>query len=371
MSRRQNMRYVVTGGGTGGHIYPALAIAKTIMKHQSDAEILYIGTKHGLESEIVPREGFEFKTIRIQGFRRKLSRDTFKSACMIFRGMKDAKRILKEFKPDIVIGTGGYVCGPVVYQASRLKIPTVIHESNAFPGITNKILAKKVDKILVSFDEANKRFKRPERTVLTGNPIREDFLKVTDEEANRVIDKIAGKKLIFSFGGSGGQKSINLAILDLIERFNDSKYQLIHVTGKNRYEDFMRLVDDKNIKVNSQVKILPYMYAMPEVMKLSDLVIISAGALGISEVTALGVPAIVIPKSYTTENHQEYNARVIEENGAGRMILESDLSSDKLWKIINQILVDEKGYTKMVENSLKLSEVDATEQIYKEIESMI
>lgn len=365
------MKYVVTGGGTGGHIYPALAIAKTILKHEPEAEILYIGTKHGLEAEIVPREGFRFESIRIQGFRRKLSKDTIKSACMIFKGMRDARRILKEFNPNIVIGTGGYVCGPVVYQASRLNIPTMIHESNAFPGITNKILAKKVDKILVSFEEASKRFNKPNQTVLTGNPIREDFLKVTKEEANRVIDKIEGKKLIFSFGGSGGQKSINLAVLNLIKQFENSQYQLIHVTGKNRYEDFMKLVDDNHIEINKQVKILPYMYAMPEVMKLSDLVIISAGALGISEVTAMGVPAIVVPKAYTAENHQEYNAKVIHDNNAGKMILEKDLSSDSLWETINEILQDEEKYKKMVKNSIRISEVKATEQIYKEIERMV
>lgn len=365
------MKYVVTGGGTGGHIYPALAIANSIKEHDDNAEIIYIGTEKGLESEVVARTDFKFETIRIQGFSRKLGLDTLKSILMIFKGLSDSKKILKRFKPDIVIGTGGYVCGPVVYQASKLGISTVIHESNAFPGMTNKILGKKVDKILVSFDEAKVRFKRPEITVLTGNPIRREFLKITEQEAMEKINKQIGKKLIFSFGGSGGQKSINLAILDLIEKFKDSEYQLIHVTGKKRYDDFMNLVREKNIEINDQVKILPYMYEMPEILKLADCVIISAGALGISEVTSMGVPAIVIPKAYTAENHQEYNAKVIDSNGAGKMILEKNLTKDVLWEKLMDIFKDDDEYSDMVKNSYALSKVEATEEIYNEIESMI
>lgn len=365
------MKYVVTGGGTGGHIYPAIAIAKSIKKHDKDAKIIYIGTEKGLESEIVPRENFEFKTVRIQGFSRKLSIETFKSLFMIIQGLLDSKKILKKFKPDIVIGTGGYVCGPVVYQANKMGIPTIIHESNAFPGITNKILSKKVDKILVSFEEAKKRFAREDITVLTGNPIREDFLEITEENARKIVNKLETKKLIFSFGGSGGQKSINLAILELLEQIEGSPYQLIHITGKSRYEDFMKLVKNRNIKIGNQVQILPYMYEMPEVLKLSDCVIISAGALGISEVTAMGVPAIIVPKAYTAENHQEYNGKVIEDNNAGKMILEKNLTKDVLWQAIKDIFKNKENYCNMVENSFKLSKIQATEKIYFEIESMI
>lgn len=202
------MKYLITGGGTGGHIYPALAIAWEIKRRNKDAEILYVGTKKGLESELVPKEGFEFKTIRVQGLPRKLNRKAIKAMKELLLGIKDAKKIIHDYKPDVVIGTGGYVSAPVVYAASKKHIPSLIHEQNAFPGITNKILSRYVDKVLITFEESKKYFKYPEKIVLTGNPIRRDILVVDKRKAYFELKVNPNKPFILSFGGSGGQKSL-------------------------------------------------------------------------------------------------------------------------------------------------------------------
>ncbi|HAA64214.1 MAG TPA: undecaprenyldiphospho-muramoylpentapeptide beta-N-acetylglucosaminyltransferase, partial [Thermoanaerobacter sp.] len=195
------MKYLFAGGGTGGHIYPAIAIAKEILKNEKDAQILFVGTKKGLENELVPREGFELKTITVQGFKRKLSLDTLKTIYKAMVGLKEAYDILKEFKPDVVIGTGGYVGGPVLMMAALKGIPTLIHEQNAFPGLTNKVLSRFVKVVAVSFEESVKYFKNKEKVVVTGNPIRRELLKVTKEEGLKNLGFYSDKPLIVSVGG--------------------------------------------------------------------------------------------------------------------------------------------------------------------------
>ena len=365
------MRYLITGGGTGGHIYPALSIANELKKRHRNAEILYVGTDKGLEAKLVPREGFEFKTIRVKGMPRKINKESFIAMKELFLGLKDSKKIIDEFKPDIVIGTGGYVCGPVVYKAAKKKIPTVIHEQNAFPGMTNKILSKYVDRVMITFEESKKYFKYPDKIVLTGNPIRSDILEVDVKKAYKDLNVDPKIPLIISFGGSGGQKKLNDAFIYIIEKnIYNKELQFIHITGERFYEDFMKKLEEKNLVLGKNIQVLPYFYDMPKGLNIADLVITSAGAITLSEISAIGVPAILIPKGYTAENHQEYNARAFEVKGAAKVILEKDLTGHKLNEIINNIIKDKDKLREMSINSKKLGNINSAKKIVDIIDSI-
>ncbi|MEW8973303.1 MAG: undecaprenyldiphospho-muramoylpentapeptide beta-N-acetylglucosaminyltransferase [Tissierellaceae bacterium] len=366
------MKYLISGGGTGGHIYPALAIAKEIKLNDRDADILYVGTKKGMESELVPKEGIKFKTIRVEGMPRKLNKDSFIALKELFNGLRDSNRILKEFKPDVVIGTGGYVSGPIVYRAKKKKIPAIIHEQNAFPGITNKILSRYVDRVAVTFEEAIKYFKHPEKVVLTGNPIRREIVDIDRESAYSKLNIDKKIPFILSFGGSGGQKKLNTAIMEMIDKVSDNEdIQLIHITGKRWYRDFMSELEKKKIKLKDNIRILPYLYEMPQALNIADIVIASSGAITLAEISAIGVPSILIPKSYTAENHQEYNARAFENKNAAIVILEKDLNGKLLNKTISDLIDDKRRLKEMANNSKKLGNIDATAKIVDIIEELI
>lgn len=357
------MRYLISGGGTGGHIYPALAIAWEIKRRNKDAEILYVGTEKGLESELVPKEGFEFKTIRVQGLPRKISFQTLKAIKELLLGINDAKRIIRDFKPDVVIGTGGYVSAPVLYAASKKGIPSLIHEQNAFPGITNKLLSKYVNRVMVTFEESKKYFKYPEKIVLTGNPIRRSILEVDRRKAYFDLKISKDKPFLLSFGGSGGQKSLNDAMLYVIEKNVNKDIQILHVTGNRFYDSFMEELKSKNISLRDNIKVVAYMYDMPSALSIANLVVTSAGAITLAEISALGIPSILIPKAYTAENHQEYNARAFEEKGASHLILEKDLTGEKLNEAIDNIIYDAEKLNNMSRNSKALGNINATERI--------
>lgn len=368
------MKVLITGGGTGGHIYPALAIAKKIRDEYPDSKILYVGTKNSMESEIVPKEGFEFKSIRVKGFRRQLSIDTIKSMKELLLGLNDARRLIKRYSPDIVIGTGGYVCGPLVLLASLKNIPTLIHEQNALPGVTNRILSKFVDKIAASFEESKKYFKNINKITITGNPIRKDIVNVDRKSAYMDLRINSNRHLILSFGGSMGQKKLNDAMEEvIIKNFDNRNLQIIHVTGKRLYESFIENIKSKGIDLsqNSNIKVLPYLFDIPKAQAISDLIITSAGAISIAEITAMGKPSIIIPKSYTTDNHQEFNARAIEEKGAGVMILEKDLTGDKMNDLILDLLQDRERLNNMSRCSKKLGKINSTDQILDLIKELL
>ncbi|MDO5708140.1 MAG: undecaprenyldiphospho-muramoylpentapeptide beta-N-acetylglucosaminyltransferase [Andreesenia angusta] len=365
------MKVLISGGGTGGHIYPAISIAKKIMEKRKDADILYIGTKKGLEADIVPKEGIEFKSIRIKGFQRKLSVDTAKSALELFKGMNDARRIIKEYKPDLVIGTGGYVCGPLLLIASLKNIPTLIHEQNAFPGATNRILSKFVDKIACGFDGTEKYFKTPSKITVTGNPIRAEFQNI-DREKIRSELNCDNKKVILSFGGSGGQRSLNDAMFKLIKDYRDREdIQIYNVTGKRFWDSFIEKLKEEGLNDIDNSKVMEYCYNLPSYIAASDLIVTSAGAITIAEITALGIPSIIVPKRYTTENHQEYNARTLEEKGASKMILEKDLDEIDFTKEIDSIINNQEVLNNMREKSKEIGIINATDRIYDIIEQLI
>ena len=367
------MRVLITGGGTGGHINPALAIAQKIRLQDSSNEILYVGTKNGMESELVPKEGFAFKHVTAKYLRRKISIENVKTLFASAKGVMEASKIINDFKPDIVVGTGGYVCGPVVLAAHFKKIPTMIHEQNVFPGITNKLLSKVVDVIGISFSEAEKYFpeQAKKKLVLVGNPVRKDVL-TADRKKSRVKFNISSDDVyIYSFGGSGGQISLNEAMMDVIKKYNGkSGIKILHITGKRLYDDFMGKLNH-SVKIENNIEVKSYMYDAATALSASDIVIGSAGAITIAEITAIGVPSILIPKTYTAENHQEYNARALEKEGAAKVILEKDLNGSELIKAIEEIIENKSVLKAMSLNSKRMGSTDVESKIYEAMENLI
>jgi len=368
----ESMKVLITGGGTGGHINPALAIAQKIKASDKNNQILYVGTKDGMESDLVPKQGFDFRTVEAKFLQRKISIDNIKTLAISIKGVAQSMKIISEFKPDIVIGTGGYVCGPVVLAAALKKVPTIIHEQNVFPGITNKLLSKVVDKIAISFEEATKYFKYKDKLVLVGNPVRKEVIEANRMQSRKKYNLKNDDIFIYSFGGSGGQKSLNDSIVNVIKEIkNRDKIKLLHVTGKRLKDNFQESLQKENIKIPSNVTIVDYMYDAPSALSASDLVIGSAGAITIAEITKIGVPSILIPKTYTAENHQEYNARALEKMGAAVVILESELKDNKLLSTIDKIINNSSELSAMSLNSKKLGELNAEEEIYKLILELV
>jgi len=361
------MKVLLSGGGTGGHVYPAIAIANRIKEEHPDAEIVFVGTAKGIESEIVPKYGYELKTVTVQGFKRKIDFDNVKRVFKLFKGLEESRKVVKKFKPDIVIGTGGYVSGPVLFNASMNKVPTVIHEQNSFPGVTNKILAKMVSAVLTSFEDSHQRFPEGtrEKLVLTGNPVRKEILTARKISARRNLGITEDKKMVLCYGGSGGSKNINNAMKLVIENMVKDDVAFIFATGKYYYEEFSKSIS--HITLKPYQKVVPYLEDMANALAASDLVIGSAGAISLAEITALGKPSIIIPKAYTAENHQEYNAKSIENQGAGVAMLEKDLTPQKLNELVLKLLGDKENLIDMANASKSIGKPEAIELIYAEI----
>ncbi|WP_232698384.1 undecaprenyldiphospho-muramoylpentapeptide beta-N-acetylglucosaminyltransferase [Brevibacillus daliensis] len=358
------MRVVLTGGGTGGHIYPALAVAKEILRHEPQAAFLYIGTKRGLESIIVPKHNIPFQSVEISGFKRSLSLENFRTIMKFFRAVSDAKRMLKEFKPDVVIGTGGYVCGPVVYAATKLGIRTVIHEQNVEPGITNKFLSRYVNKVAVSFEDSLPYFPSA-KTIVTGNPRATEVVSSNPEKGRSNLQIPAGKKIVLLVGGSRGARAINEATLAAIPQF--SQYpdcHFVYVTGDVHYESIKERIDKQREKPTN-FTVVPYVDQMPDLLSATHVIVNRAGASFLAEITALGIPAILIPSPYVTNNHQVKNARGLEKEGAAEVILESELNEAILMNKIDAILHQEGRWQKMREASLSLGMPEAATNLYR------
>lgn len=359
------MRIIVSGGGTGGHIYPAITLIRTIQKINEHTEVLYVGTQVGLESDIIPKEGLPFETVDIRGFERKISYKNIKTACQAFQSVWKARQIVKAFKPDVVIGTGGYVCGPVLLAASLMGIPTLIQEQNVFAGITNKILAKFVDRIAVGYEEATGHFPA-DKVVFTGNPIRSEVMTASRQESIMEFGLDAGKMTVLISGGSRGARSINNAMIEVHRHFKGNKrVQLLHVTGKNEYNDIVGKLQKQGINAENtgNIMIKPYLYDMPKALALADLAVFRAGAVGLAELTAKGIPAILIPYPHAAENHQEYNAMAMQEKGAAFVIKDSALrAADLIAKI--EMLIDQKDkLARMAEASKMMGRPDAANKI--------
>ena len=361
------MKVLLSGGGTGGHVYPAIAIANKIKEENPDCEILFVGTEKGIESEIVPKYGYELKTVTVQGFRRKIDLENVKRVFKLCKGLEKSRRIVKKFKPDIVIGTGGYVSGPVLFNSALNKTVTIVHEQNSFPGVTNKILSKVVTRVLTSFEDSHERFPEDSRDklVLTGNPVRKEILQARKSNSRKKLGISEDKKMVLCYGGSGGSEEINEAMLLVIENMVKEDVAFIFATGKAYYDEFIKSLGDISLKPYQRV--MPYLDNMADGLAASDIVIGSAGAISLAEITALGKPSIIIPKAYTAENHQEYNAKSIESQGAGIAILEKDLTPERLNEAVFRLLGDRELLIDMSNASKAVGKPQAIDLIYDEI----
>ncbi|HHW32325.1 MAG TPA: undecaprenyldiphospho-muramoylpentapeptide beta-N-acetylglucosaminyltransferase [Clostridiaceae bacterium] len=363
------MNVLISGGGTAGHINPGIAIAKFVRSKHPDANILFVGTRRGMEGKLVPAEGFNIKFIKVRGFKRSLSFDNLVVVKELFEGLREAKKIINEFKPDIVIGTGGYVCGPVVYMAWRMKIPTLIHEQNAFPGVTNRILARFVNAVAISFKESEKYFKHPEKLVYTGNPIRQEIIQSKRSSAREKLGLKPGEKLVVIAGGSLGAQKINQVVTSMLLKYGKLiDYNIIFSTGNSQYETVKKSLEGFS---KPSIKIVPYIYDAADVYAAADIMVCRSGAITCSEVTVLGLPAIMIPSPNVVANHQEYNARSLEKQGAAVVILEKDFNEEVLYSQIDKLLMDETKLHKMSANSKKIGIQNASEKIYEVIEKLI
>lgn len=370
------MKVIIAAAQTGGHINPGIAIANKIKQENKSAEIMFIGTTRGLENDLVPRAGFELRTIEAYGINRKISLQNVKNMFKTLKGLGEAKKIVKQFNPNIVIGTGGFICGPVLLAATKLKIPTMLHESNAFPGVTTKLLSGKVDTVLLGFEDAKFRLPKAKKTVVTGTPTKVKKIELSQIQKEKMIKELGLKTnlpIVLIFGGSQGAKSINTCLIDLIEANANTNYQIIWASGPKQYDIIKGELENKNININklNNTKILPYIYNMEEMMNLADVIIARSGAMTITEIAKCGKPAIFIPFPFATENHQEYNAKVLEKVGAAKIILDNDLNKTTLTKALNEILGDKTKLIKMGQNATAVSISNVEDKIYKEINSLI
>lgn len=365
------MKVVFTCGGTAGHVNPALALAQLFEKKHPGCEILFIGAERGMEQRLVEQAGYPIRQVKVSTFERAWTWDIIKhNVKSVFKvpvGLHQAKSILKEFNPDLVVGTGGYASFPAVKQAARMGIPTAIHESNAFPGLTTRTLADKVDLVMVGFPEAAEYYKNAKRVAVTGTPVRSRFFELDREQARAELGLTDHQPLVVSFWGSQGAKYMNEQTLELIERWvSDSRpFHYIHSGGRN-YEEMAAKLQEKGIRV-SESELRPYIDNMPTVMAAADLVICRAGASTISELTAMGKPAILVPSPYVAANHQYKNAKVLADRGGVALLEEQKCSGSLLYETALELLADGTRRSAMGRALKELSAPNATEDIYREL----
>lgn len=354
-------------GGTGGHINPALAVAGYIRENYPKAEILFVGTADRMEAQLVPAAGYDFKTIEIQGFSRELNfeglKHNIKTVNLLFKSEGQAKKIIEDFKPDVVIGFGGYVSGPVLSVAARMGIPTAVHEQNAFPGVTNKNLAKKVDVVMLTAPEAEKLLKPKNPCVVTGLPIRGEIISANKEFA-RAEMKLDSRPLILSMGGSLGARAINEAVKYLIlHRFEKKDCYYLHATGKAGASMIDDIGKDVDLNANPQIMLREYINDMDRCLAAADLVVCRAGASSLSEIQALGKPSILVPYPYAAENHQYYNAKTMSDRDAAILIEEKDFMGERLLSEVEKLLSKPERLKKMGENARAMAILDASQRI--------
>lgn len=369
------MKLYITGGGTGGHVTPGLAIARYFKMNHPDAEIRFAGTAGGIESKLVPREGYPLDTFEIRGLRRKLSPSgiayNLKTLQMSSAALKNAKKLLRENRPDCVIGCGGYASFPVVRAAQSLGIPTVLLEVNAFPGVTTKMLAKKADRVLICFEEARKTLGHDQKVVLTGSPVRGEILAADRAEARKRLGLADDEQYVISFWGSMGAKYMNehMAEMLALECKENVQWRHLHATGAAASKWLPELVKKAgvNLEDHPNIGVTEYIYDMALQLAAADLVLCRAGAATIGELCAVGVPSIMVPSPYVAENHQEKNARAVEAVGGCRVLLEKDASGKKLLEMTRALLGDRANCEKMRVCARTLENSNADEKIYREI----
>lgn len=376
------MKFLFATGGTAGHINPALASAGYIRENYPDSEFLFIGTADHMEARLVPAAGFDFKTIEINGFKRSFSpKAIFENVKTVFRlinSERASRKIIKEFAPDVVIGFGGYVSGPVLDQAVKLGIPTCIHEQNAFPGITNKQLSKKVDRVMLTVFDAAKHLECKNEPVVTGLPVRGEILSISTAEARNQLKVADSDMLVLSFGGSLGAAPLNEAMFDIILKNSSvSGIRHIHSVGTNGKEYLNKFKENgfeeirENVLYKGDCEVRLYIDNMATCMAAANLVIGRAGASSLSEIEAMGKASVLIPSPYVAENHQFHNAMALVNRNAARIIEEKDLSSESLGKMIDELLSDKETLFEIEKNAKEMAILDSREKIAEIILSLV
>ena len=371
---KQLKRVIFTCGGTAGHVNPAIALAQLMHERDPETRFLFVGAERGLEKDLVPKAGYDFRTVHISSFHRSLKprelRHNVISVVNLMRAPREARAILRQFPPDVVIGTGGYASFPMVKAAAKAGIPTAVHESNMVPGLTTEMLEPFASRILVGFEACREHYRHPEKVIVTGTPVRQDFFRLTKAEAKRQLGVDDGRPLLVSFWGSLGASGMNRQMADFLAlEAAKEPFHHIHGAGKDGYPVLLDLLREKGVdlKDHPALQVREYIYDMAVVMRAADLVLCRAGASTISELTALGVPALMVPSPYVTNNHQEKNARALERAGGAEVLLEQDSSGQALFQAACGILHDQGRRAEMEQAMSALGIRDATERIYQTV----
>ena len=372
------MNLIFTCGGTAGHINPAIAVANTMRERDPDCKILFIGAVGHMEEKLVPQAGYELRTLPGSGLSRKKSFAGLKQNLHAVKCVLDAERqcrkIFKEFKPDAVIGTGGYASFPALHAAQKMGIPTCVHESNAVPGVTTKLAAKKATRVLVAFEESVKYYDHPEKVEVVGMPVKKEFIFLKKEDARKELG-LGDKPVVVSAFGSLGAKVMNETMAEVfrLEKEAGYPYHHIHATGSFGWEWMPKLVADKGVTLegNENIDMREYIYNMPTVMAAADVIISRAGASTCNEIGASGTPDILIPSPNVTNNHQEKNAHVLSDRDAAVLVLEKDCSPEKIFEQINSLLSDETRRKEMSRKLHELVRLDSTERIGDIVEELV
>ena len=372
------MNVIFTCGGTGGHINPAIAVANIWKERHPESNILFIGAKGRMEEQLVPKAGYELRTIPAAGMSRgknlQALKHNLRSVSYVLQSVGACKKIIKEFKADVVVGTGGYASFPALFAASLLKIPTCVHEANAMPGLTTRLISKRATRMLVCFPESKKHYADPEKVEVVGMPVRKEFVFTKKEDARKELG-LDQRPLIVSAFGSQGAKAMNEVMADLfaLEQAAGYPYQHIHATGSYGWEWMPEKVAQKGVDLseNKGITMQEYIYNMPTLMAAADVVISRAGASSCNEIAASGTPCILIPSPNVTDNHQEKNARALSDNGAAVLLLEKECTAETLRAEIDKLLSDPQYYQGMSKALLKLSVPDSAEKLCDIIEQSI
>ena len=371
------MRVIFTCGGTAGHVNPALALAGLMRQRRSDTAVLFVGTPDGMERELIAKAGYDYAAVEIDSFRRSLSpeavRHNLHAVGALARSGKAAKASLREFRPDLVVGTGGYASFPMVRAAAQAHIPTAVHESNSVPGLTTRMLEDYADVIMVGFEDCRQHYKHPERIAVTGTPVRGDFFRLSREEARKKLGFDDEAPLVVSFWGSLGASHMNECMVDFFRREDAEGYSFrhIHAVGKGSWEAMERKLRELGLPRSQRLDVRQYIYDMDVVMAAADVVLCRAGASTISELTALGKPTVMVPSPYVTNNHQEKNARLLESHGGAVVITEPESTGDGLYETVRAILSDGGRREAMADAMRQLGIPDATARIYDTVTALV
>ncbi len=362
------MKIVIAGGGTAGHVYPGISIADELSLEVPDCEIVFVGNASGIEAELIPEAGYSFHPIDVKGLRRSLSLGNAAALLKASSAVRQLRHLFNKMMPEAVVGTGGYVSAPAVFAAYTQKIPTLIHEQNAFPGMANKILSRLVDTVATSFPNGEESFPKAKLVAFTGNPIRRKMIGAVRENAAEKFNLETDKKTLLLFGGSQGAQKINEAFIKSYDKFKSYEdLQVIHITGKDHFTDICkrmrRLIDADKDKLRYQAH--PYMSNINQAYAAADLCLCRAGATSVAEITALGVPSVLVPYPHATGNHQEKNARYLEKNGATTILTDEELTGQSIFDVCSKLLYDDKALIDMKNNAQKIGKPYAANDIAK------